>query len=268
MFRECPDAFGYDEPGAYAWHMPRAFVVSAIGALILSPVAMGDSYPTLTLTADSSGRVSASGTTTKFGVPWHLEVANTSATPGENGHFDPAQVKFQADGSTSATSTSFAWTSPAPLLPGTYFGRVWEDVTAVWLQQQAVICKLLGCVPTWDGKPILGWSALANVVVPKQPVATPTATPPATTRPPTQPYAGLTAAAARAQAVRLLHRLDSKTSLLIANAGKGFDPVSGRSAWQVAFRARGGVGSRDAGCSAYAWRGGGRLLGKCRGWRH
>jgi len=74
------------------------------------------------------------------------------------------------------------------------------------------------------------------------------------------PYAGLTAEQARIQAVRLLHRVHRKTTLLVKQAAKKFDPTSGRNAWKVTFRRPTG---RATSCSAYVWRGNGRLDNRC-----
>jgi hypothetical protein len=75
-----------------------------------------------------------------------------------------------------------------------------------------------------------------------------------------RPYAGLTAEQARMQAVRLLHRVHRRTALLVKQAVKNFDPASGRNAWKVTFRKPSG---RASSCSAYVWRGSGRLDNRC-----
>jgi hypothetical protein len=63
------------------------------------------------------------------------------------------------------------------------------------------------------------------------------------------------------QAVRLLHRVHRKSKLLVKQALKKFDPASGRNAWKVTFRKASG---RRSSCSAYVWRGSGRLDQSCR----
>jgi hypothetical protein len=75
-----------------------------------------------------------------------------------------------------------------------------------------------------------------------------------------RPYAGLTAEQARIQAVRLLHRVYRKSTLLVKQASKRFDPVSGRNAWKVTFRKASG---RQSSCSVYVWHGSGRLDPHC-----
>jgi hypothetical protein len=81
-------------------------------------------------------------------------------------------------------------------------------------------------------------------------------------------FAGLSAEQARVKAVKLLHVADPKTSLVIVTAGTSFDPVSGRNAWLISFRARHGFGSGYSGCDIYVWRSGSRAGDKCKGWRN
>jgi len=76
-----------------------------------------------------------------------------------------------------------------------------------------------------------------------------------------RPYAGVTAEQARIQAVRLLHSVHRKSTLLVKQAFKKFDPASGRNAWKVTFRKASG---QPSSCSVYVWHGSGRLDPNCR----
>jgi hypothetical protein len=71
----------------------------------------------------------------------------------------------------------------------------------------------------------------------------------------------VTAETARIQAVQRLHHIDRRTSLLVLDAARAFDPETGRDAWKVEFRSR---YSQSVACSIYEWNGGGRVADGCR----
>jgi hypothetical protein len=61
--------------------------------------------------------------------------------------------------------------------------------------------------------------------------------------------------------VRLLHSVHPKSTLLVKQASKKFDPFSGRNAWKVTF---GKASGQQSTCSVYVWRGSGRVDPRCR----
>jgi hypothetical protein len=76
-------------------------------------------------------------------------------------------------------------------------------------------------------------------------------------------YAGLTEHGARLQAAKRLHQVAPRTSLVVLDATRDFDPQSGRDAWRVEF-GKGGSGiSAATRCAVFAWHGGTKLGRGC-----
>jgi hypothetical protein len=143
-----------------------ALVAAGVGALAAAPVASADT--TALFSGNGAGIVTAALQTGNAGVPWHLEVASqqTFKAGDATHHFDPSVVVLSADETLSQGTQVAHWTASSPLPPGTYYARVWEDDTAPVLARRAAVCQVLGCVPQWDGQPILIWSQLVQLTVP------------------------------------------------------------------------------------------------------